>query len=178
MSLPLLALAAQAASTCDAGPEDEEFGLTLAELGEPEVVYARWGLYRSDGAGVVLGIIEAWHDIARRCLVCGGRACDVVCIERRHHSGPHIGPRWERQGRVGSVAVAVAVHHEAPSPFMPPGPSAPLTARPYCCERCDVAGLGARCWCCGTRDVRPTTSVMAPDGGTHTVQHDDDRRTS
>ena len=38
-------------------------------------------------------------DIARRCLVCGGRACDVACIERRHHAGPHIAPN----GRVRMV---------------------------------------------------------------------------
>jgi hypothetical protein len=30
--------------------------------------------------------------VARRCRICGGRACDVSCIERRHHRGPHIAP--------------------------------------------------------------------------------------
>jgi len=26
-----------------------------------------------------------------RCVVCGGRRCDVAgCLERRHHRGPHL----------------------------------------------------------------------------------------
>jgi len=33
-----------------------------------------------------------YPDIAQRCRICGGRACDMACIERRHHRGPHIAP--------------------------------------------------------------------------------------
>ncbi len=47
-------------------------------------------------------------------------------------------------------------------------------ALPYRCTHCDVTGKGSECWCCGeshTLDV--TNSVLAPDGGTQTVRHDD-----
>jgi hypothetical protein len=30
--------------------------------------------------------------IAFRCVFCGGRKCDMDCIERRHHAGPHLSP--------------------------------------------------------------------------------------
>ena len=30
--------------------------------------------------------------MASRCHVCGGRKCDLDCIERRHHRGPHQSP--------------------------------------------------------------------------------------
>lgn len=38
-------------------------------------------------------VVHGGHPaVARRCRICGGRACDVACIERRHHKGPHIAP--------------------------------------------------------------------------------------
>jgi hypothetical protein len=29
---------------------------------------------------------------ATRCTVCGARKCDMDCLERRHHLGPHLSP--------------------------------------------------------------------------------------
>lgn len=40
----------------------------------------------------VLVVCGSDFDVARRCLDCGGRQCDVACLERRHHQGPHIAP--------------------------------------------------------------------------------------
>lgn len=34
-------------------------------------------------------------DLAHRCDICGGRRCDVDCMERRHHRGPHMSPTGE-----------------------------------------------------------------------------------
>jgi len=35
------------------------------------------------------------NNLAHRCRVCGGRQCDVECMERRHHAGPHLSPDGE-----------------------------------------------------------------------------------
>jgi hypothetical protein len=42
--------------------------------------------------------VECWLQTFRglvsvnRCVFCGARKCDMDCIERRHHVGPHISP--------------------------------------------------------------------------------------
>lgn len=55
MSLPALYLACQAAEHL-APPEEDEFGLSWADLGITPPLVVDWALYRSAGAGLVFGV--------------------------------------------------------------------------------------------------------------------------
>ncbi len=57
MSFPALFLACQAAEHLPP-LDDEEFGLTWTSLGVEQDWEVRWALYRSEGAGLVFGVLS------------------------------------------------------------------------------------------------------------------------
>lgn len=57
MSFPALFLACQAVSVLEP-MEDDEFGLSWSDLDVGPELDVRWALYRSEGSGVVFGVLS------------------------------------------------------------------------------------------------------------------------
>lgn len=57
MSFPALFLACQAAEHLPP-LEDEEFGLSWSEIDAAPDLTVRWAMYRSEGAGVMFGVLD------------------------------------------------------------------------------------------------------------------------
>lgn len=54
-----------------------------------------WACPQCDGRHAHVWVrvwVPEHRDHAWRCRECGGRRCDVDCMERRHHQGPHMAP--------------------------------------------------------------------------------------